>query len=112
MPRLVELQERLAAEEDFEFVSVSCGVGLAYIDSSELLHATAAYARHEGISFPIYSDLSGNSRGALEDVTGESLGYPISLVLDRDQSIRGFWLGYEKGVERELLGVVSGLLQE
>ena len=40
------------------------------------------------------------------------IGFPTTLVLDRDTRIRGVWEGYAPGMEREIEALVEELLAE
>jgi hypothetical protein len=37
-------------------------------------------------------------------------GYPTTVVLDRDGTIRGVWVGYEPGTEKKMERLVDELL--
>ena len=113
MPYLVELESELAEEDDFRFISVSCGIQQVYSDLAELRWATDDYAQRVRIQFPIYADPSGDNRAALAEVARlSSFGYPTSVLLDREHVIQALWAGYKDGVDIEMKAVTLGVLHE
>ena len=111
-PHVVQLNKRFRDDDDFLMLSVSCLPGLGG-DSRSLKNETASYLRSQEADFPAYSDLQGNSRRALMRVAElDSFGFPTTLILDRDNSIQGFWQGYRKGSEDEMEQLIDELLNK
>jgi thiol-disulfide isomerase/thioredoxin len=111
MPHLIELERELSGRDDFRLISVSCGIQQAYSDLGELRDATDQFARDNLISFPVYYDPGGHSRGVLvASADLEGFGYPTSLLVDQDLVIRGVWVGYNLGMEDDVERVVRRLL--
>lgn len=112
MPYLVELQQEFADENDFRFVSVSCGIQQVYADLPELRRATGDYAQRARMDFPIFADPRGDSRAGLAETARiANFGYPTSVLLDRDHTIRALWEGYTDGVDVEMKAVALGVLR-
>jgi cytochrome c biogenesis protein CcmG/thiol:disulfide interchange protein DsbE len=109
-PHMVELWEEFRGNSEFVLVSVSCTQ--ADKEPMEVLrHETANFLLQQGTSMPTYADSQGVSRRIVESVIG-SLGYPTTLLLDRDGIIRAVWVGYGSGDQKQMERMVEKLLVE
>jgi thiol-disulfide isomerase/thioredoxin len=97
-PHLVELEQHFRSEPDFQFFSVSTNqdptnrIGLA--------EETAEFLKRHRAEFPTYHDPDAKSQIALMRAANlTDMGYPTTLVLDRQGIIRGLWTGYHSGDE-------------
>lgn len=113
MPHLIELQRQLADVENFQMVSVSCGIQQAYADAAELREETRKFAADHAIQFPVYFDPGGYSRAAVVASAGlDGFGYPTTVLVDRQLVVRGVWVGYSPGMEADVEEVVHRVLSE
>ncbi len=112
-PHLVSIYDEFRARSDFRFLSVSSGTGLTEpeADVNSLRQETLAFLYQSRADLPTYTDADGRTRQAIDKVGG-FVGYPTTLVLDRRSMIRGTWIGYEPGVERQIRDLVVKLLEE
>jgi hypothetical protein len=110
VPHLVELRQKLKDLPDFQLLLVSCGGGRDD-NLAALREETEAFLREQGFELPIYADRDAWTRMAFDELLGyQGLGYPATLVLDREGKIRGVWVGYREGDERDVETLVTTLL--
>ncbi len=110
-PELTALNKELRSHDDFQFVSVACH-GLP--NQPDLLREkTLAFLKkseHEG---PVFSDPRGVTRAQVASlVDAEWIGYPTTVLIDRDGVVQGLWTGYSPAVIRELRSEAAQLLVE
>jgi cytochrome c biogenesis protein CcmG, thiol:disulfide interchange protein DsbE len=110
-PHIVELAARFGARDDFRLYAVSCGSDSENFET--LRSETQAFLATSKAALPTWWDENAASRRALGAVLdGEGFGgYPTTLVLDRQGTIRGMWVGYTPGNERDMEAVVGQLLR-
>lgn len=107
-PHLREIFEKFRDRPDFLFLSVSCGGGTS--EDVETLRAdTAGFLAEISPDFPTYADPELQTRKEVDRVAGFK-GYPTTLILDRNATIRGVWEGYWPGLEREITATLEKLL--
>ncbi|MEX2173782.1 MAG: TlpA disulfide reductase family protein [Pirellulaceae bacterium] len=100
-PHLAELEQHFRDEPGFRFVSVSASGGPG--DDRDMAQSTAAYLKQQRAQFPTYRDANSVTRNHLAQVAGlPGIGYPTTVVLDGEGTIRGLWQGYAEGLEREM----------
>lgn len=110
MPRLQALADKYAKRDDFRILAISCAQG-AEDDSYQLKSETRRYLADEGLNLPAYVDVNGETQAAIDLVVG-LVGYPTTIVLDRDNTIRGVWSGYRRGYEQQMDALIERLLAE
>jgi thiol-disulfide isomerase/thioredoxin len=108
-PHIAAMERKFRDNPDFKLLAVSCSQGVRE-DLPQLRADTAAFLRQQGVEMPIYADPDGISRIAYDNVGGWE-GYPTTLILDRQSVIRGVWVGYYPGTERQMEEMVESLLQ-
>jgi thiol-disulfide isomerase/thioredoxin len=117
-PRLLKVYNRLQDQEDFSFISVSCGPGAIASDGfqediEDLQSKTLVFLNYSEIELPAQVDRFGSTRLAIQIVSElESFLYPTTVVLDRDEIIRGVWHGFEPGMEDDIESLLWKLLKE
>jgi thiol-disulfide isomerase/thioredoxin len=116
IPELVALNNELKDRADYQFLSISCSGG-ADLESNQhrLRDDTADYLRETGYDFAVYWDPESRARRALMDATRQPdgrVGYPTTVVLDREGVIRGVWPGYSTSVVKEMTDLIHELLRE
>jgi thiol-disulfide isomerase/thioredoxin len=100
-PHVTALWDELKSNPDFQMAAVSCDSGPEK-NIDELRTRTAEYLQAAGTKMPTYYDPDGISRIATMDTTGEQLGFPTTILFDRQGKIRALWRGYYPGVEKEV----------
>lgn len=100
-PHLLQLQATLAAEDDFQLLSIANGVdwspglGPSFRESLDSLSydAEAVLDRYQS-DLPVYADTEARLREDLSLISPWS-GYPTTLLVGRDGKIRDVWLGFQ-----------------
>jgi cytochrome c biogenesis protein CcmG/thiol:disulfide interchange protein DsbE len=112
-PHLVSIYDEFRGRSDFRFLSVSSGSGLTEpeADVNMLRQDTLEFLYQARVDLPTYTDAEGRTRQAV-DKAGGFVGYPTTLVFDRRSVIRGAWVGYVPGVEKQIRDLVVKLLEE
>lgn len=111
-PHVVRLNHRYRKHKAFQLFAVSCE-SRHDMQLAELADDTAAFLEGREVDLPTYADPQSVTRLAVEQVLGEtSFSYPTTLVLDSSGVIRGVWVGYKSGVEREIDALVKKLLAD
>jgi thiol-disulfide isomerase/thioredoxin len=112
-PHLIDMVEHFEKNPDFAFLSVSCPASPRGLDS--LAAETEDFLKRNKANFPAYTDDDGVTRLHLIEATKlgeENFGYPTTVVLGRDGKIRGMWVGYVPGWEKQMQRVVENALAE
>src|SRR6185436_10224302 len=100
-PELMELEQHFRPQPDFQFFSVSSNPDP--FDDHNLAEPTAHFLAQQRASFPTYHDVRASTQQALAAAAkGGNFGYPTTLVLDREQRIRGLWIGYRPTYVRQM----------
>jgi thiol-disulfide isomerase/thioredoxin len=107
-PHIATLAAKYRDRPDFSVLAVSCGGGSAE-RFDEIAVETEAFLKNLKIDMPTYKDPGGFSRRGVDMVAG-FVGYPTTIVLDRQGVIRGMWVGYQQGYERQIEKLVGELL--
>lgn len=111
-PALEKLRSELASDPEFRFVSVSCWQGIE-TDIDRLRSETAGFLQTRRSDLPTCYDPDARTRIAILDLLGvNGMGYPMTLLFDRQGTIRGVWHGYERGMEADVRSVTLGVLKE
>ncbi len=112
MPELAELYHRMAGNDRFRLLAVSCLPRPAEAEAFEELKAeTIDFLHAKGLSLPAYGDPSGTTRAAFKQLGGRAV-FPTTVVLDGQGVVRGVWVGYAPGVVEEIERRVAALLAE
>jgi thiol-disulfide isomerase/thioredoxin len=108
-PHVVALWEELKDEPEFQLAAVSCLPGLE--KSRDDLSDTAKFLAKQGTNMPTYWDPQGRTRIALDRVV-PGFGFPTTVLLDRQGTIRGVWSGYLPGMETDVEATTRAVLNE
>jgi thiol-disulfide isomerase/thioredoxin len=112
-PHIVELAEKFAGQDDFRLYAVSCGQQVADENPNDLRRATQRFLESNQVTLPAYADQNRASRHAMTVALDlEDFAYPTTLVLDRQGKVRGLWIGYAPGSEREMRSLIQDLLEK
>ena len=106
-PHMVDLDRNWRDSPRFQAVLVSCAGGKEDID--ELRQQTVAFLKTNPANVPIYADPEYHTRWAVSQAVGFG-GYPTTLVLDGEGTIRGKWVGYGSGTVVEVENLIRELL--
>ena len=111
-PHVVALGKKHGDRDDFWLLPVSYP-GSDDVPMADLRFETMAFLRSQDADLPTYADPRFSLLSATVMALGDNgFGYPTTLVLDRDTTIRGVWQGYEPGMERNIDALVDELLDE
>ncbi len=108
-PHLKDLELHFRSQLDFQFVSVSCSNGSG--SDEHMAGGTAQFLNQQNADFPTHRDADGVTRRAVIQATVD-FAFPTTLVLGRDGTIRGLWIGYAPGVEKLIREVVKQSLDQ
>jgi thiol-disulfide isomerase/thioredoxin len=111
LPQIVDISQRFAKDADFQLFAVSCGQGRDE-DLGTLGAETEAFLQGRAVTLPAYADPQGATRQAMTLLLNVQMGYPTTLVLDRQGVIRGFWQGYDPGAGAEMAQLIELLLKQ
>ncbi len=112
-PHLVDMVKHFETNDDFRFLSVS--VPASPSEDASLAAETEDFLKRYKANFPAYTDNDAVTRRHLVEATkigADGFGYPTTLVLGRDGKIRGMWVGYVGGWEKQMRRVVEAALAE
>lgn len=110
LPHVAELHEHFRRQADFRLVTVTCEAGPEE-DLSALVDQTRRYLAAENLPLPVYTDRRAATRTAVAILLAPAqFAYPTTLVLDRGGTVRGVWVGYRPGDERQVRQLVDELL--
>lgn len=111
-PHIVALNEKHSDRDDFRLLAVSYPGGDA-LDIVGLRADTEDFLRGQQTTMPTYVDPQQSLiRAATIALGDEAFGFPTTIVLDRNTTIRGVWQGYAPGMERSIEALVEELLDE
>jgi thiol-disulfide isomerase/thioredoxin len=110
LPHIAEIYQQ-RQEAKFKLLAVSCGESAAAEDIDSLREDTKALLESQQITMPTYADSAGVTRAAVARAANFD-GYPTTVVLDGDGIIRGFWVGYAPGAEKEMQELIEQLLKQ
>jgi thiol-disulfide isomerase/thioredoxin len=92
-PEFAKLYERLKNDERIQFISVSCSPGIEK-DVAKLKSDTSDYLRSIQVDMPVYADTTAFTRSYIAKLlASQGMGYPTTLVIDRNGIIRDAWVG-------------------
>ena len=111
-PHLMKLEKSLRANPDFRFVSVaSSGQPNSDEDDPELRDKTQAYLSERNADISTYIDPQAAEQLRIAALAGKQFfGYPLTVVIGRDGTIRGLWPGYHNGDELSMRAVIDEAL--
>jgi thiol-disulfide isomerase/thioredoxin len=108
-PHIAEIGEKYADRDDFKLFAVSSAPGYASIE--ELRTETEAFLKERNSDLPTHADVDDKTRAAIEATAGWD-GYPTTVIIDREGTIRGLWVGYMPGTEQEMEALLAELLKQ
>lgn len=110
-PHLVELEEHFRNWADFQFLSVS-SPGTPGSEPT-LREETEQFLREQRATFRTFRDPEDKAKLALVAAARlDHFGFPTTVLIGRDGTIRGLWDGYRPGDERHLERAIEAALLE
>jgi thiol-disulfide isomerase/thioredoxin len=109
LPHVAAIAAKYDGRADFLCLPVSCGGGAEKHD--DLRDETIAFLQGYKLDLATYWDPGTYTRFGVEMAAGFS-GYPTTIVLDRHGIIRGLWVGYRRGDERQIERCVAEQLDK
>ena len=109
LPGLVRLAGRLAAEERFQLVAVSCNPGPDEFE--EVAAETRGYLARERLDLRAWACTDPIGRDMLFTTIGLQ-AFPTTLLVGPDARIRRVWVGYRPHDEAEIAAAIVELLKE
>jgi cytochrome c biogenesis protein CcmG, thiol:disulfide interchange protein DsbE len=109
LPHIVALASQYEGDQAVSVVPVSCGQGTDPAAALPgLKKETEDLLARRGFSLRCYADPEQRSRESVFKLTGQA-AYPTTVVLDGEGVVRGVWVGFDPGDEREVAGLVAEL---
>ena len=109
-PELVELEQHFRNQADFQFFSVSSNPDP--FDDHDLAEQTSHFIAQQRATFPTYHDVRARTHVALIGAAKlHGFSYPTTVVLDRDQRIRGLWIGYRPTYAQQIRATLEETLR-
>jgi thiol-disulfide isomerase/thioredoxin len=101
-PELVELEAHYRQRPEFMFLSVASNPDPW--DTTGLATSVQEVLRRHRAEFPVYRDPGGQVARQLIAAAGGNfpLGFPTTVLVGPDRTIRGLWVGYRNGDIRRL----------
>jgi thiol-disulfide isomerase/thioredoxin len=106
-PYLAAIHGRLKDRRDFRYLSISYND----VPLDELRFATEEFLRQQRADHATYRDPGMQTLQALYMIGIED-SFPLTLVLDRNATVRGVWPGYNRSSIAEIDGLLNELLKE
>jgi len=110
LPHIAKLGQAYADRKDFRLLAVSCGPPGQVENRAQLARVTLDYLASQNIDMPVRADLGETTRRAVDMALGGMQGYPTTILLDRNLTIRAVWVGYASGSEHEMSRQIQRLL--
>jgi thiol-disulfide isomerase/thioredoxin len=104
-PQLSRLVARNVGHPDFRAVLVSCSQ--SEMEEEALESETEQFLRRFNVSLPVYQDRPFCGSLSLPSATG----FPKTGLVDRTGIVRGLWIGYEPGWDKEMESLLQELLK-
>jgi thiol-disulfide isomerase/thioredoxin len=109
-PHLMEVERHFRGSPDFQFFSISSNANP--FDDTGLAESTEHFLKQHQADFPTYRDPQAETtRALIQAAKLENFGYPTTVLLDRQATIRGIWMGFMPGDERQIERAVERALQ-
>jgi thiol-disulfide isomerase/thioredoxin len=108
-PHLQELEQHFRDNPRFQFLSISCSGGPG--SDEHMGPQTAEFLDEQRANFPTYRDPDQQfARHLMQVARLDDFVFPTSLVVDQQGTIRGLWLGYLPGDERQVQRLIEAIL--
>jgi cytochrome c biogenesis protein CcmG, thiol:disulfide interchange protein DsbE len=110
-PHLVELEKHFRGDPGFQFFSISSNFDPR--DEAGLAESTAEFLKQQQADFPTYRDPQAQTTVELVQAAKiAGFGYPATVVVGKDGTIRALWIGYTPGDEKAVRQAIEKSLAE
>ena len=112
LPGLVRIANRLADDDRFQFIAVSCNPGLDDFDA--LADETGRFLKRQGIELDAWGFADPMARVLLESGAGGAPlleAFPTTYLIGPDAKIRRGWIGYRGRDEAEIAAAIVEALK-
>lgn len=111
-PQLLKMNELLASQPDFQFVSISYPRDESGDEDLQL--STEQFLQRLSTVLPTHADpthatIAGLAR-QMQQAGDDGFAFPTSVVIDKSSIIRGVWVGYHPGADQEMLETIERAL--
>jgi thiol-disulfide isomerase/thioredoxin len=110
-PHLMELEQHFRGQAGFQFFSVSSNYDPR--DETGLVESTEQFLKSQRAEFSAYRDPKGQTIIALiNSAKVEDFGYPATILVGSDTTIRGLWIGYVPDDEKAVRQAIEDALRK
>ncbi len=110
-PLMAAMAKKLSADPKFQYLSVN----MDGAPGEQPTNVVENFLREQHADHPTWTDPSGATIGGLAHLLGkednDSISIPMTLVIDGTGTVRGIWIGYDRGYEKEMETLLSELLK-
>lgn len=107
-PHIAALERKYRGNEGVRVLAVA-SMPDVNPDLDELRSDTEKFLVKNESDLPNYADVKDRTRTAVERSAGWQ-GYPNTVIIDQQGVIRGVWLSYSDGVEKEMEALIDSLI--
>jgi len=116
LPHLAAIEQQNSGHQDFQLVLLTYAGGFRsgqpYLQNVDSLRSqTQHFLTGKDWTVRTHYDPNGRSLAAIDQLVGIR-GVPLTLVVDRNRTVRGVWRGYSRSSVREMENLVIELLEE
>lgn len=108
-PEFAELYSQFRDDPDVVIASVSCSGGPIEENLEQLQTETQGFHQQLGVELPVYADPVAYTRSWVAAILPGGLGYPTTLLIDRQGMIQDAAVGYRAGEMKRLAGRIESL---
>jgi len=110
-PHLMEVEKHFRSDGRFQFFSVSSNVDPR--DETGLAASTEEFLKQQQADFPTYRDPQGDTaKTFITAAKIEDFGFPSTLLIGPDGTLRGLWLGYQLNDEKSIQQAIELMLKQ
>ncbi len=111
LPHIADLAAALGDRPDFRLLAVSSPAGEADADLFILRSQTEDFLKTRQLDLPTYADPNGVTWQGVDMAIGGFDSMPTTVLLDRGGVIRGVWIGYLRGYEKQMRQLTEEVLK-
>jgi len=110
-PHLMEVEKHFRSDARFQFFSISSNADPR--DETGLAASTEEFLKQQQADFPTYCDPQGDTaRSFIMAAKVDDFGFPSTLLIGPDGTLRGLWLGYELDDEKSIQQAIELALSQ
>lgn len=108
-PQIEALNKQYGNRSDFALISISA-TGRVPEDLVGLRNETSGFLSLGNYKTPVYADPEGRTRAGFQMIPNFT-GYPATVLIDRDGTIAGAWLGYNEAEFEQIRLQIAAMLK-